>query len=870
MAKQSKLGEYREKRNPTRTNEPFSAERRRSGGATLHGRFVVHLHAAARTHYDLRLEIGGVLKSFALPKGPSLDPREKRLAVNTEDHPIEYLDFEDVIPAGNYGAGPMIVWDAGRVIYLEGSAEDGVARGKIDFSLSGHKLRGRFGLIHTGARKGPESGERNHWLLVKKEDAFASAEGEVTEREPRSILSGLEVGELTSARARASELEARAAALGAPIGDVNAERLSPMLCASTEVPLDDAGRLYELKLDGVRIVADRRGDAVELRYRKHRSATAAYPEIARAVRALPAPRLVLDGEIVAFDESGRPSFQLLGRRIHLTRPHDVTLAATDVPVSYVVFDLLQLGERDLRPLPLVARKRLLTALLPGKGLLRVLDHLDGDGRALFAFCENQGLEGLVAKRKASTYRPGPQRTDDWVKVKRSREADFVVVGWEESDKARRLRSLLLAAHDEHGALSLRGKAGSGLDDATIDWFLAHLADIATKRCAASGSLTRHGKRHYVQPLLVVNVEFAGLSDSGTLRFPVFRGLRHDVSPRDCVLTSGPATVEAELEGAPLRASVERGEPRLRAADVAVRAALTNQEKVFWPDEGYTKGDLCDYYASVAEVLLPFLRGRPIVMVRYPDGIRGKSFFQWHVPRGTPDWVRSLEVREEGERGKRQKRVFLIDDIDGLLHIANLGCIPIHVLAAHEGSRDACDFLTVDFDLGDQPFRHAVTLALSLRELLEGLGLPGFPKTSGQSGLHVLVPLGPGVSFDTAKMLAELLGRLLSAKHPDIATMERVKERRGAHVYVDTGQTGRSRTIVAPYSVRAYPGALVSTPLFWEELHMALDPTRFTIFSVPPRLAELGDPLAELLHVRPDVGAAVARLGALLSETGGPT
>lgn len=862
MAKQSKLDAYRDKRDPAQTNEPFSAERKRSVRATMQGDFVVHQHAATRMHYDLRLEIGGVLKSFAVPRGPSLDPKDKRLAVNTEDHPLEYLDFEDVIPAGNYGAGPMIVWDTGRVVYLEGSAQDGVARGKIDFQLHGHKLRGRFGLIHTGARAKPGSGDENHWLLVKKEDAYSNADADVTEALPHSVLSGMRVDELERARERATALEQEAAELGAPARDVATAKLTPMLCSTTDVRLEDPERIYELKLDGVRIVADRRGEDVVLRYRTHRPATAAYPEIARAVRALAAPRVVLDGEIVTFDESGRPSFQLLGRRIHLVRPRDVKRAIAEVPVTFVVFDLLQLGARDLRKLPLLERKRLLAELIPGpKGLIRVLDHIEDDATKMFAFCEAKGLEGVVAKRKRSPYRPGPKRSEDWVKVKCVREADFVVVGWEESDKARKLRSLLLAAYDGD-ELVLRGKAGSGFDDAAIDFWLETLADMEVDTCPATGDVTRHGKRHHVRPELVVNVEYAGLSDGGTLRHPVYRGLRRDVAPEDCVLADAEQREELLVATA---AEAPPEEVLPGAKHVAVRAKLTNQKKVFWPDEGYTKGDLCSYYASVAEALVPILKGRPIVMVRYPDGIRGKSFYQWHVPRGTPEWLRSLEVREEGERGKSAKRVFLIDDIDGLLHIANLGCIPIHVLAAHEGSRETCDFLTIDFDIGDQPFRHAVTLALSLRELLDELGLTGFPKTSGQSGLHVLVPLGPGVSFNTAKVLTELLGRLLWAKHPDIATMERVKDKRGPHVYIDTGQTGRSRTIVAPYSVRAYPGALVSTPLHWDEVHMALDPRKLTMFTVPTRLAEIGDPMQGLLGVAPDVQEAVNRIGRMVPQ-----
>jgi bifunctional non-homologous end joining protein LigD len=286
--------------------------------------------------------------------------------------------------------------------------------------------------------------------------------------------------------------------------------------------------------------------------------------------------------------------------------------------------------------------------------------------------------------------------------------------------------------------------------------------------------------------------------------------------------------------------------------------LSNRSKVFWPEEGYTKGDLLDYYASIAGVMLPFLRERPVVLVRHPDGIHGKSFFQWNVPRGTPDWIRTLTLRDADEPDY-EKTVFLSDDLDTLLYIINLGCIPVHVLASRAGRPDYADFITFDLDLNEQPFSRAIELALSLREILDDAGLVGFPKTSGQGGLHVLVPLGPSVPFTAAKLLVELLGRLLTARHAQFATMERRVDKRGGRLYVDTGQTGTSRTIVAPYSVRAWPGATVSTPLFWDELSGALDPGRFTMMTVPARVAELGDPFAELLAARPDIATALGTI-----------
>ncbi len=848
------LDEYRKKRDPARTNEPFGPEPTRSGG-TRNGDFVVHLHDARRRHHDLRIEIGGALQSFAVPKGPSIAPLDKRLAVETEPHPIEYLDFEDVIPEGNYGAGAMIVWDRGRIRYLETTAEEGLRAGKIDFELSGFKLRGRFALVRTKPRGGerPADGEKNQWLLIKKADAFADTTVDVVERFPRSVLSGLTVEELPRREEVGPALEARATVLGATEGDVRARHVTPMLCAVDGPGLEAPGWFYELKLDGVRILADKRGDEVSLFYRTHRPATAAYPEVTRAVRALAPERILLDGEVLAFDEQGRPDFQRLARRIHASRPHDVLFASRAVPVVYVVFDVLALGARDLRGLPLSARKALLMEAVRGRGYLRALDHLEDDGRPLWDLCEAQGLEGIVAKRADSVYEPGPHRSGAWVKKKRERDDDFVVVGHTRGTGGRaRLGALDLASYEgEH--LVVRGKVGSGLAETGIDTLLEALAPLAVHEPAAEGDFgSAPDGRTFVAPEIVVRVRYVGWSDEGKLRFPVFMGIRPDVVPSDC--TAAPRGETAAMRATP---------PPSTARDTRRhRVVLTNQDKVFWPDEGYTKGDLCAYYETIAPAMLPYLAGRPVVLVRYPDGIAGKSFFQWNLPKGTPPWVRSLPLAHE-EKNK-VVHTFLVEDVDTLLLIANLGAIPIHVIAARAEHLDACDFFTIDFDLGERLLRDGVTLALSLRSLLEDAGLEGYPKTSGQTGLHVLVPLGPDVGFDTARLLADLFGRLLIQRHPDLATMERLKKKRGGRILVDTGQTGRTRTIVAPWSVRAHPGATVSMPLAWDEVGFALDPRRFDIVTGPARFAEQGDPMRPMLEARPDVAAAVERLGALLA------
>ncbi len=581
------LGRYREKRDPLRTNEPFASERPSAERETRTGRFVVHLHDATRPHYDVRLQVGGTLKSFAVPRGPSLQAGDKKLAVLTEDHPLEYLEFEAVIPDGNYGAGAMIVWDVGRVRYLETTAERGLELGKLDFELDGFKLHGRFALVATGRRKaaGPDHKKANEWLLIKKPDAVAHPPGDVLIEQPHSVMSGLTVLELGERGRVVRELELEAEALGALRDPVEVSGAVPMLCAMTGAELRDPTRIYELKLDGVRIVADKHARAVALRYRNGRAASSAYPEIARAVGALAPERVVLDGEIVAFDAQGRPSFQRIAPRIHADKPLDVRAAMNEVPVSYLVFDLLALNDFDLRPLPLSARKRMLMQLIRGRGYVRALDHLEGDGQALFDLCRVQRLEGVVAKRATAPYRHGPRRCDDWVKLKTERDDDFVVIGYMPGKGTRgRLGALCVASYaGEH--LIYRGRVGSGLDASTLGALELELDARRVAEFPAAGSAPEDAKGAlWVRPELVVSVRFLGFTEGeARLRAPVFRGLRQDIAMREC--RAAPPT--ELLEDGPASRS-----PATPVVGAASRVAVTNSSKVFWPDDGFTKGDLC--------------------------------------------------------------------------------------------------------------------------------------------------------------------------------------------------------------------------------------------------------------------------------------
>ena len=861
----SSLSKYREKRDASKTNEPTGEDHdgsseldRAAQGTTWRGAFVVHQHDATRMHYDLRLEVAGVLKSFAIPHGPSLDPEVKNLAVHTEDHPIEYLDFEAVIPDGNYGAGAMIAWDMGVVRYLDMAAEDGMRTGKLHFSLEGRKLRGRYGMVRLKPKERrnapPES--IKEWLFFKKQDAAASKRDLLSES-PRSVLSGLTISELMELPEIARRVEQKAKKLGGVKAVVDGRKLSPMLCSLDALP-KGPGWIYELKMDGVRVVATKDDKGVDLVYRSGRKTTTAYPEVARAVAALCPASLVLDGEIVAFDENGKPNFERLARRIHTSPRSDMRKALSEVPVVFVVFDLLAIGGMSLMDLPLSKRKALLSELIPAPGILRVLDHMEGGGEALFEFCRRNGIEGVVSKRADSRYVVGPSRTSLWVKTKTEQEALFVVIGYTHGENSRhRLGALDLGSYED-GKLLVRGRAGSGLNDERIDELLDLLKGSVTDRPSAMGEYepAQRGRVH-VHPTLVVRVRFLEWSEDGALRFPVFLGIEHGVAPTSCLV--GPHDEDH------VRGSAQQNSP-LVEEEPAILVKVSNRQKVFWPEEKYTKGDLVDYYETIAPFLLPYLADRPVMLVRYPDGIGGKSFFQWNVPHGKPAWVRSVVLGKHvasADEGDHKKHVFIIDRLESLIYIANLACIPVHILASRVATPLACDFLTIDFDINLSTLDLAVGLAQTLRSVLDEVGLKGFPKTSGQTGLHVFVPMGEGVTPSAAKTLAELLGRIIVERHPTLATMERVVSRRGSKVYVDTGQTGPSRTIVAPYSLRATPGARVSMPLTWDEVTPGLDPGAFTIKTAPQRVEREGDKMKGLLSEKPDMPEVMQRLASLL-------
>ncbi len=819
------LLEYRKKRDPERTPEPFTG--RRAGGGRL---FVVQKHAARRLHYDLRLEMEGVLKSWAVPRGPSLRREEKRLAVQVEDHPLEYADFEGVIPEGNYGAGAVIVWDQGWYRLVKGEdPQEQLARGKLELEFFGFKMRGLWVLARMG-------GKEKEWLLLKKADASASGD-ELTERYPESVLSGLTVEEVRDSSGKLSILRSRLDTAKARSVDLSPGRQAFMLAYSAERPFSSKDWLFELKYDGVRALASRRGEAVDLYGRGNRRITERYPEVVRALRALPAQSFILDGEIVALDENGRPSFQRLQARMHLTNPFDIERGRATVPVIGIFFDCLTVEDRDLRSLPLIERKELLKLLLPRRGVVQYSDHILEHGEAFFAAASEQRLEGIIAKRIQSRYTG--RRSREWLKIKCQLRQEFVIGGYTNPRGSRAHFGALHLGLYEDGSLVYVSKVGTGFDQASLKTISKRLEPLRTDRSPFHAGTPAGSGNYWVEPKLVCEVRFTEWTRDGGIRNPAFLGLRDDNRPEECRREKPP-------EVKPPASSGER--PKL---------TISNPKKIFWPKEGYTKQDLVSYYEAVASFLLPYLKDRPLVLTRYPDGIEGKSFFQKDAPEFVPEWIRTESIYSQ-EAG-REIHYFIVDDPDMLRYVANLGTIPLHIWSSRLSFLDRPDWLILDLDPKGAPFADVVRLARTLHQILERLEIPSYAKTSGASGLHILIPLGTRYSYEEARNFAKLVALLAVRIEPDLGTLVRQVRAREGKVYIDYIQNGHGRTIVAPFSARPLPGAPVSCPLRWPEVTARLNPGRFTIKTILSRLEKNGDPMAPILKDSFDMARALSRM-----------
>jgi bifunctional non-homologous end joining protein LigD len=851
---------YRAKRSADRTPEPM-------GGApspVLGRLFVVHKHAARQMHFDLRLEMDGVLRSWAVPRGPSYDMNDKRLAVKVEDHPFEYGDFEGVIPAGNYGAGGVIVWDRGEWIALEDWRE-GLEKGKLLFELKGYKLHGKWTLVKI------KKSDRD-WLLIKERDAWVKSPGD--EFNEQSVLSGLTVEQVKAGVTPATRLRHEVEQAGAVRALLEPAAVKPMLAESSDKPFTRDDWVFELKLDGYRLVAAKHHGEAVLYTRNGNDYTAVFPEIARAIKALPVDRCIIDGEVVVLDAEGIPRFSLLQQRGRLSSPLEIRRAAVELAATFYAFDMMGLEDLDLRELPLVKRKEFLAQVVPKLGPVRLLDHIERDGEAFFQQVSAMGLEGIIAKKATTKYRAG--RSDHWLKIKADRTGDFVIVGFTDPRGTRSQFGALQLGDYVGGALVYAGRVGTGFDERLLKDIAKRLTPTVRQDPPCLGPVIDGVPQNeipevktttWVEPLLVCEVRFREWTPDGLLRHATFMRMRDDKDAEDCE-RQGTASARQSALGTrqvpPAQSPEPRAESRGLIAEREKAVALSNLRKIYWPEEKYTKGDLVEYYRGVSRWMLPYLRNRPLVLTRFPDGIDGKSFYQKDAPPFIPEWMRTESIWSE--ETQRDIRYIVCDDEETLLYVANMGSIPLHIWASRVGSLELCDWCVIDLDPKEAPFSDVVRTAQVLHRLCESVGLEHYVKTTGKTGLHILIPLARLCTYAQSRTLGELLARLVIRELPEITTITRHVTKRGDKVYLDYLQNRHGQTIVAPFSVRPLPGATVSMPLGWDEVNESLDSRAFTIRTAIERMEKLGtDPVAPVLTTTPDLAGVLERLAGAMQR-----
>lgn len=865
------LRTYRQKRDFARTPEPRGGDRARAAGTS----FVIQKHAARRLHHDLRLELDGVLLSWAVPKGPPRRTGQKALAMRTEDHPLEYGGFEGVIPAGEYGGGTVMLWDRGTW-HCDGDPHRGLAQGKLDFRLEGQRLRGRWSLVRMRQKPG-EKGEA--WLLIKRSDrasrGAAERDGEPREGDERSVASGRTMaeiaaagdrtwtaaGEVTAARAAQDagadadvDVAAAAAALPGARRAAQPTKLAPQLATLVDAAPAGDGWLHEIKYDGYRLLAfvaapSSRTPRVRLRTRTGQDWTGRYPAIAAALAELPVERAILDGEVVVLRPDGVSDFQAL------QRAGSGKGAAAPVLVA---FDLPHCAGLDLTRVPLRERKRLLATLLAAargakaRGVLRFGDHVEGNGPAFLAEACRRGLEGIVSKRAQGRYEQ--QRSRGWLKTKCLRRQEFVVVGATQPQGARaHFGALLLGVHDD-GGLRYVGKVGTGFDDRTLADLAARLEPLRRPTSPlVDPPRGAEGRRaRWVEPRLVVEVAFTEWTGDGHLRHPSFQGVRED-KPAASVRRERTARLADAAPTTP--ATSDRAASRDSGEDRVAGVRISHPGRVLFAEQGITKLDLARYYEAVAEHLLPHVVDRPLSVVRCPQGLPQKCFYQKHVTASLPAPVHPIDVREKNGVAHH----IGVRDVAGLVTLVQFGAIEFHPWGSRADRLDRPDRIVLDLDPApDVPWPRVVAAAHRLREILAALELQSFARTTGGKGLHVVLPIERRTSWSDAKQFAHDVAALLARDDPGGFVLTMTKEKRHGRIFVDYFRNDQGSTAIASWSARAREGAPVAMPVAWDDLTPTLDPQAFTVRTVPERLRRHGDPWRGFDAVRQRLGAAVRK------------
>jgi bifunctional non-homologous end joining protein LigD len=897
------LTEYSAKRSFEATPEPAPVVPETRSGPLL---FVVQQHSARRLHFDFRLECDGVLKSWAVPKGPSLDTNEKRLAVPTEDHPFDYASFEGVIPPGLYGAGEVIVWDCGVYSPDEGrrysfhdrdEAQSRVRQelqnGKLSIFLRGEKLKGSFALVRTSDKKS--------WLLIKHRDAFA-AQVDITERN-HSVLSDVAVEDLKVVPVRripASRL--------VPDGQPEAmpDKLAPMLAETGDAPFNDADWMWEPKLDGYRVLAYVREHEVQLRSRGGLQLASSFPKLSAALGQQAGATMILDGEIVAFDASGKPSFNALQNRFQLKTEREIAAADQKTPVALCCFDILHFAGFNLRDAPYRDRQRYLAQCLLPSPLVQLV-HAAEDGVALHEAAIASGFEGVIGKRKDSKYQPG-RRSPSWLKIKPIMTNEFVIGGYTQGKGSRQSLGALLLGYWNDGKLVYASHVGSGFDGDKLAELKARLEPLRTDKCPFVQKPDLHSPTVWVKPQLVAEVEFQRWTDDDSLRAPIFQRLRADIDPKQ--ITRGhsnrPPAAEQKKRS---RSSNEIDEvvQQLDNSKASFTLAigphqirLTNLDRVYWPADpalkqaALTKRDLLRYFAQVSPFILPHLADRPLTMIRMPEGIEGQRFFQKHWEQERPAFTETITVFS-GHKDESHEYL-LCNNLPTLLWLAQSGSLELHVwhsrakveadavsqstdyaasLESLEGSvLNYPDYVVFDLDpyiysgkeaKGAEPelntvaFEKGKEVAFWLRDLLQTMALESIVKTSGKTGLHIFVPIRRTLDFDAARHVSELVGRHLMRQHPRDITLEWSIPKRTGKIFMDYNMNVRGKTLNVAYSPRGVPGAPVSMPLSWDELANA-HPLDFRIANVAQRMAKTGDRWRDALKRKQSLEDALERTG----------